>query len=712
MREPRPGSFLDRLRDRDTPERAEVVARLKEELSALLDEKRVFADYASRRMYSRDMVEVPVWLERVLFRTTPHVVVQPRTADEVRKVCEVSRRFKLVVIPRGIGSWAYGGAVPTTCGIVFDLSLMDQIGEITPGGGNGNGNGNGHATGKAAAGTTATDVTTAVIEVDPGARWGMLDEHVSACGFMLPVTPSNRMATVGGWIATGGYGLAATGRGHIRRWVHAIEVVTIDGEVTRLEEGSDDFDIWFGSEGQYGFITRVWLKLLTRTLVSEPTLLTFESDDDAIIFIRGLLAKGIRPEHAKYLDAAHMKAVNEAHSYRDSARKANIAHKAHKIVPEEPAVLLHFADTETLKAFDGARDALPKAKSESPLHVASYLWNERFHPMRVQVLGPSMLASEHLIPLDNYLEFIRRARGLASRFGIALLLEATPVLGDKAGAGNDDLLSIVSFACDRRRPLRYAFLLLLVQMLTRGGVRPGGRPYGVGIWNVPFFSSVNPKELGRDRLAAKRRFDPNGMVNPRKTYSTRTRFWNIPGIFFRPAIFKGLTDTMLAISGLIGQIARAAGVGPIPAKSPIERWAAECTNCGNCVAVCPAYQVTEHEGTTGRQKLKVGLRALHGWEVTKEQSDWVFQCVYCNACTDICQTGIPLTEAYEEIEKLLEKLHGKPTEKINAFVGSLGTNERYLRLIDSEIFESDPIRGERRTTVQRGPALDLVEKDG
>ncbi len=669
MREPRPGSFLDRLTDRDTPLRTERIARVTRDLVPILGETRVLNEYATRRIYSRDLIELPVWLERFLFRTTPHVVVQPLTSDEVRAVCEIARRRRLPVIPRGVGSWAYGGAVPTTGGIVFDLSLMDAIAEV--------------------------DRDQGVVAVDPGARWGVLDEHVSACGFSLPVTPSNRMATVGGWVATGGYGLGATGRGHLRRWVRAIEVVTIDGAVARLEPSDADFALWFGSEGQYGFVTRVWLKLLPRSPVSEPKLFTFESDDDALAFLSKLLESGARPEHAKFLDAAHMTALNTAHGFRGRA------HGVRKIVPEGPSVLLHFSDAESLDRFERARATLSKWSDEAPLHVASYLWNARFHPMHIQVLGPSLLASEHVMPLAAYPAFIRRIRDLAERFGVTLFLEGTPVLRDDT----HEILSIASFACDRRRALRHAMLLLLVQMLGRAGIRQGGRPYGVGIWNVPFFGSVHPRGEGRARLQVKRRLDPSGVVNPRKFHATRTRFWNVPGVFFRPPVYKACVDMALFMSRFLGQFSRAMGLGPLAEKSPLERWAAECTNCGNCVSVCPAYQVTGHEGTTGRQKLKVGLRALYGGKVSKEESDRAFLCVYCNACTDICQTGIPLTRAYEEIEALLEPLHGRPSEKIEVLVGSLGTNERYLRLIDSVTFESDPMRGRRRAP---RPVLETV----
>ena len=68
----------------------------------------------------------------------------------------------------------------------------------------------------------------------------------------------------------------------------------------------------------------------------------------------------------------------------------------------------------------------------------------------------------------------------------------------------------------------------------------------------------------------------------------------------------------------------------------------DCTYCGNCISVCPAYTVTGHEQTTARGKLFLASRFLAGEEVEKSESDWAFHCTLCAACADVCQTEIPL----------------------------------------------------------------------
>jgi len=47
---------------------------------------------------------------------------------------------------------------------------------------------------------------------------------------------------------------------------------------------------------------------------------------------------------------------------------------------------------------------------EAPAYVASYLWNERLFGMKTKRLGPSILASEIIIPIKSAAAFIEKAK--------------------------------------------------------------------------------------------------------------------------------------------------------------------------------------------------------------------------------------------------------------------------------------------------------------
>jgi FAD/FMN-containing dehydrogenase len=65
-----------------------------------------------------------------------------------------------------------------------------------------------------------------------------LNRAASAYALRLPPDPSSgRWATLGGMLSTNAAGARSVKFGSVRRWVHAAELVTADGEVARLERG-------------------------------------------------------------------------------------------------------------------------------------------------------------------------------------------------------------------------------------------------------------------------------------------------------------------------------------------------------------------------------------------------------------------------------------------------------------------------------------------
>src|SRR5690606_31156199 len=77
---------------------------------------------------------------------------------------------------------------------------------------------------------------------------------------------SFELATVGGWVACRGAGQHSTRYGKIEDMVVGLEVVLADGRVVRTggapaaAVGPDLNQLFVGSEGTLGVITRVWLR--------------------------------------------------------------------------------------------------------------------------------------------------------------------------------------------------------------------------------------------------------------------------------------------------------------------------------------------------------------------------------------------------------------------------------------------------------------------
>ena len=61
---------------------------------------------------------------------------------------------------------------------------------------------------------------------------------------------------------------------------------------------------------------------------------------------------------------------------------------------------------------------------EAPRYVASYLWNERLFGMKTKRLGPTILASEVIIPITSAAAFIEKAKKMGGHFGVEICIDS------------------------------------------------------------------------------------------------------------------------------------------------------------------------------------------------------------------------------------------------------------------------------------------------
>ena len=190
----------------------------------------IIANAPELAIYNRDLAEIPPALARLLLPgSTPHLALHPTLTDEVATAVAWAQEVGLPVVPRGISSSAYGGAVPTRGGLLLDLAAFRTIWYV--------------------------DRQSMTARVQAGVSWGDLEKYLNDQGLAVYTYPSSRFSTVGGWVATGGLGINSFKYGHLRNWVSTLRVVFPDGLREDLTPDDPDFDKWFGTEGQMGVVT-------------------------------------------------------------------------------------------------------------------------------------------------------------------------------------------------------------------------------------------------------------------------------------------------------------------------------------------------------------------------------------------------------------------------------------------------------------------------
>ena len=608
----------------------------KDEFRKTVGDIKIIDKFAEREQYSHDIGDLPAIMTKTLFKTLPDFVVQPKNVDEIKRVLIFANDHKIPVVPRGAASWGFGGVIPTRGGIVIDLSPFRNILEI--------------------------NTVKKTVAVEAGARWSDIDILAKKKGLCLMTYPSSKFSTVGGWISTGGIGINSFRYGHLSKQIVSMTVVTGSGEVKKLSPNDQDFKYYISTEGEFGIVVEATLKLRNVPEGSFPHLLYFPGDREAFAFIELFVKEAgetkINPDTIRYLDENQLADINQI-------MRSGIFRKS-------AAVLVEFSDSENEELFLRFMTQHGDIQ-EAPSYVANYLWNERLFGMKTKRLGPSILASEVIIPISSAARFIKTAKKIGANFGVEISIDCYVMDSNKA-------LIMATFLTDSRRK-KYFINIPLVAIITRASVAQGAEPYGLGLWNAAFIHDLYNKTKYNELRAYKVKTDPNNILNTGKFFGTGSK--GVTSLVFRPGFFKPAMQLLGATSPVVGRALTAIlGKDKKIDSLDYELSMHACAKCGNCMAECPAYLVTKNEAVTAKGKMALAKKLLAGQKVTQEEAATAFMCMHCKGCEEICQTNLELMNLWDALEKRLKEQFEWPETQIEEFLKKVDATEEYWDMVE------------------------------
>ena len=418
----------------------------------------------------------------------PEAVIRPATEDDVGVVLKLANAHRVPVTVRGRGTGTTGASAPVKGGWVIHLDHWDRI-EVDP--------------------------VAAMATVQPGAITARINELAAPHGLFFPPDPSSvKHCSIGGNIATNAGGLRAAKYGVVRDHVYALEGFLPTGEKVRwaaplrkFVSGLNLRDLWIGSEGTLGVITRAVLRLSPLPAARRTFLLAFRTDEAALEAAIELLSLRLNPAVLEFLDIQTVQAAEKRRGSRVFAT-AELAGSAetHAVLLVEldghPAVL---AEDAAKVAGEADRRAAAWRATDDPAE-AEKLWElRRTCSQAMFALGDAKLNEDVVVPLRGYVPLLRFTRELRDRIGLA-----TPTFGHAADGNFHVHIMYDRFDPEHCRKAEQAIREVMEKVVALGGAITG--EHGIGLAKSPFLALQHtPAEIGA-MLAVKRALDPNGIL--------------------------------------------------------------------------------------------------------------------------------------------------------------------------------------------------------
>jgi len=418
----------------------------------------------------------------------PACAVLVESTEQAAAVLRICLERKVPVTPRGAGSGMCGGALAAHGGVVLSTERMTRIKEI--------------------------DAGDLVAVTEPGVITGKLQAAVEAERLFYPPDPASlEMCSIGGNAATNAGGPRAFKYGVTREYVLGLEVALMGGEVLRCgrrtAKGVTGYDLvagFIGTEGTFGVITELTLKLLPLPMAAATVLGVFADVAIAGAAISALLRDGLRPRVLELADRNSIEVIRDKSRYRFPANAGAIVLIE---VDGEPEAMPMMMEKIGMRCDElGALDVLAATEPAERRAV----WEAR------RLISPSLKSAYRIklnedicVPRGRIVEMLARVDRVAADSRVACA-----VFGH-AGDGNlhVNLLSNDDPADPAvRAHLWGAARQLFAHTIELGGTLSG--EHGIGLTKRDFMTMEQSERVLDWQRRWKAMWDPSGLLNPGK----------------------------------------------------------------------------------------------------------------------------------------------------------------------------------------------------
>jgi len=453
---------------------------LEKAMLKIVDSNGVHSDPDSLQKYGADETEDFVF--------PPKIVVRPQSTQQISQIMRFAWENQIPVTPRGGGTGLSGGALPIFGGICLSLERLNRILEI--------------------------DKKNLMAVVEPGVITETFQKAVEELGLFYPPDPASRgSCMLGGNIAENSGGPRAVKYGVTKDYVYGLEVVLPNGDVINTGgkllknvTGYNLTQLFVGSEGTLGIVTKIIFKLIPLPKAKMTLLIPFPSLKNAAETVTDIFHARITPSACEFMEKAAIDAASE-HLGKTFPFPEAQAQLLVEVDGNREDVLMDEAEKiGEIAMQNGAADVWIAQTSAQQQEI----WAMR-RCLGLAVKSVAVYKEEDtVVPRAQLPDLLERVKEIAGRYGI------TTVCYGHAGDGNIHVNILKKNVSEETwaRGLEPMIQEIFKATVALGGTISG--EHGIGYTQKNYLPiAMSPEDLAALRLV-KKAFDPRGIMNPGK----------------------------------------------------------------------------------------------------------------------------------------------------------------------------------------------------
>lgn len=418
------------------------------------------------------------------------ILIKPATVHEISTIVKICNKYRIPITPRGGGSGVTGGALPVNGGIVLSMERLNNILEIN-------------------------NIENYVI-TESGVITDDLRSYVEANNLFLPIYPSSSSYSfTGGNVAENAGSINSCKYGTTSQYILNLEVVMPNGDViwtganvSKNVSGLNITQLFIGSEGIIGIITKIVYKLITKPKHEVMLLAGFKLLKSACQAVIAIKQSRIKPAAVELICSNAISLTKEYLNEDLLLKDKDITTHLLISVQEDHVSVLN-------DCLEDLYTIIENYTNENILIAESTLQKFKISKLRfnignaMTVRGQKYRDIDACVPLSSMYDYIKKVEVISKSnhinmvcFGHALdgNLHTMLIFDDKQSVNEIKTKKVI--------------VDIYKYVISLGGVISG--EHGIGLIQKDYMKIQHSKEHMRLLKKIKRLLDPSNIMNPGK----------------------------------------------------------------------------------------------------------------------------------------------------------------------------------------------------